>query len=157
MPDVSPIGSLSTADYTNGTGSARVPTQTLGQQDFLKLLVTKMSSQDPMNPQQDTEFIAQMAQFSTLEESKTMQSDIASLRAQQEVLMANGLIGRNVTLNDGKTDVASGVVQSISMSGPNPMVVVGGKSYGLDEVSLISPPPIPVVPPATTSTGLPTA
>jgi len=150
MPDIAPIiGSLNSADY-RGSGTSRVPVQTMGQQEFLKLLVTKMSAQDPMNPQQDTEFIAQMAQFSALEQSKTMQSDMASLRAQQQVLTANGLIGRNVTLNDGQTNIGDGVVQSIAMNGGEPMVVVGGKNYSLDEVISISAPlPNPTSPTST--------
>ena len=55
---------------------------TLGQDDFLQLLVKQMTAQDPMNPQGDTEFIAQMAQFSSLEQTKSMSSDIAMLKAQ---------------------------------------------------------------------------
>ena len=59
------------------------------------LLVTKMTAQDPMDPQGDSEFIAQMAQFSTLEQSKAMSLDIATLRSQQEMLTANGLISKH--------------------------------------------------------------
>ena len=116
----------------------RVPIATLGQNEFLKLLVTKMTSQDPMNPQGDSEFIAQMAQFSTLEQNKQMTSDIAALTA-------NGLIGRAVTLKDG-AESFEGVVSSIAMKDGAPQVVVGGKQYALSRVSLITPyVPEPVV------------
>src|SRR4051812_24707229 len=102
--------SLLTADPST---AARVHKTQLGQDDFLRLLVTKMSSQDPMNPQADTDFIAQMAQFSSLEQSKSMSADIATLKAQQQVLTANGLIGRNVTVSQGDKQLAQGMVQSI--------------------------------------------
>lgn len=111
----------------------------LGQDDFLKLLVTKMSTQDPMNPQGDAEFIAQMAQFSALEQAKSMTADIAMLKAQQEVLTANGLIGRTVTVTQGDKQLAQGMVTSIAMDDGAPAVVINGKNYSLDSVSLISP------------------
>lgn len=111
----------------------------LGQDDFLKLLVTKMSSQDPMNPQGDAEFIAQMAQFSALEQAKSMTADIAMLKAQQEVLTANGLIGRTVTVTRGQQQIDQGMVTSVAMNDGSPAVVINGKNYSLDHVSLISP------------------
>jgi flagellar basal-body rod modification protein FlgD len=76
--------------------TARTPVQTLGQEDFLNLLVAQMSQQDPMNPQKDNEFIAQMAQFSALEQSKTMQQDMAALRAST-------LLVSTVTVTDEET------------------------------------------------------
>jgi flagellar basal-body rod modification protein FlgD len=117
----------------------RVHKTTLGQDDFLKLLVTKMSAQDPMNPQGDTEFIAQMAQFSSLEQSKSMTADMALLKAQQEVLTANGLIGRNVTVTEGQKQLAQGMVTSVAMNDGATEVVIDGKNYSLESVSLISP------------------
>ena len=56
---------------------ARVPMKQLGQDEFLQLLVTQMRNQDPLKPVSDTEFIAQMAQFSNLEQTKEMSGDIA--------------------------------------------------------------------------------
>ena len=89
-----------------------------------------MTSQDPMNPQGDTEFIAQMAQFSSLEQSKQMTGDIAALTA-------NGLIGRSVTINNGK-ETFTGVVSSVALKDGSPEVIVGGKQYALSRVSLIT-------------------
>lgn len=135
--DVSSI--LNTPTQYDFEQTGRAHKNTLGQEDFLKLLVTKMSTQDPMNPQQDTEFIAQMAQFSTLEQSKSMTADIAMLKAQQEVLTANGLIGRTVTVSQNDKQVAQGMVTSIAMNDGAPAVVINGKNYSLEDVSLISP------------------
>ena len=117
----------------------RVHKSTLDQDDFLKLLVTKMSAQDPMNPQADTEFIAQMAQFSSLEQAKSMTADMATLKAQQEVLTANGLIGRSVTVTGSDNKTAQGMVTSVATNDGTPQVVVNGKNYSLDSVSMISP------------------
>jgi flagellar basal-body rod modification protein FlgD len=129
----------------NGTASAQsaatvLPTaiKTLSQDDFLKLLVVQMKSQDPLNPKQDTEFIAQMTQFSALEQSKAMQKDIAGLRGDQELLQADALIGRSVTLHDGKVLVAPGIVSSVDVVDGTPKIVVNGKQYLMSQVLSIS-------------------
>jgi len=74
--------------------------QTLGKDDFLKLFVTQLSKQDPMNPVNDKEFIAQMAQFSALEQMNNVASNISELKSMQ----ANTMVGKLIT---GK-DVLSG-------------------------------------------------
>ena len=129
----------------NGTASAQsaatvLPTaiKTLSQDDFLKLLVVQMKSQDPLNPKQDTEFIAQMTQFSALEQSKAMQKDIAGLRGDQELLQADALIGRSVTLHDGKVLVAPGIVSAVDVVDGTPKIVVNGKQYLMSQVLSIS-------------------
>jgi flagellar basal-body rod modification protein FlgD len=120
--------------------SARIPTRTLNQEDFLQLVVAQMSHQDPMNPKTDTDFIAQMAQFSALEQSKSMQSDIALLRNEQQVLQANTLIGREVTLVDEQGALVNGPVSAVQVKEGTPSIVVNGKAYGLSALLSIQPP-----------------
>src|SRR5688572_28439393 len=87
--------------YFGQTASeSRIPVKTLDQQDFLKLLVAQMTQQDPLNPKSDLEMIPQMVSFTTLEQSKSMQTDIAQLRAEQQMLQANSLLGRTVEIQD---------------------------------------------------------
>lgn len=84
--------------------SERVPSKsTLGKNDFLRLFVTRLSNQDPMAPMQDEQFIAQMAQFTQLEELQNMNSNLEkslnwSLLLSQTInnTMATSLIGRSV-------------------------------------------------------------
>ena len=71
---------------------ARLPSKVLTQNDFLKLLVAQMTQQDPLNPKTDLEMIPQMVSFSELEQSKSMQNDIALLRTEQQLLQANSLL-----------------------------------------------------------------
>jgi flagellar basal-body rod modification protein FlgD len=56
----------------SSSGQSPAGAQTLNQADFLQLLVTQMSSQDPLNPESDTDFAAQLAQFSSLQATQTM-------------------------------------------------------------------------------------
>lgn len=118
----------------------RIPMQTLGQQDFLKLLTAQLTSQDPMNPQKDTDFIAQMAQFSSLEQAKTMQADIATLRSQNRVLQADALLGQTVELQVDDKSTKTGVVTAVRIDGNGvPKVTVDGKSYEMDQIRTVMP------------------
>jgi len=132
--------------------TTRVPSQTLGQDDFLKLLVAQMTTQDPMNPMGNTEFIAQMAQFTSLEQSRTMANTMATMNQQQQVLQANELIGRQVSLVDDNLNVVSGVVTGVVIGQDSPMIVVDGQGYSLASVVSVTLPqpvaaPDPTVPP----------
>lgn len=117
----------------------RIPTQVLGQDDFLKLLVAQMTSQDPLSPQKDTEFISQMASFTSLEQTKTMQKDMAQMRGDQQVLQANSLLGRTVIVQADKATKVAGQVSAVEIEAGKPMVVVNGQSYDLSQVLTITP------------------
>jgi len=78
--------------------------QTLGKDDFLQLMITKLQHQDPLSPMEDADFIAQLAQFSTLEQMNNISEGIATsnqwdfLQMQSlNNVMASGLIGKEVT------------------------------------------------------------
>jgi flagellar basal-body rod modification protein FlgD len=128
------INSVSTTANLLPEGSARTPVQTLGQDDFLKLLVAQMSQQDPMNPMKDSEFIAQMAQFSALEQSKAMQQDMSSLRA-------SSLLGQTVEVADAAEDSGfrTGVVTAVKVEKGIPQLIVNGNKYLLSDVQSIQP------------------
>jgi flagellar basal-body rod modification protein FlgD len=107
--------------------STRVPIQVLSQQDFLKLLAAQMTSQDPLNPQTDNQFIAQMAQFSSLEQSRTMQEDVARLQAY-------GLLGKTVEVQVTPEMSLAGSVAAVEIESGRPKLVVEGQSFDLEQV-----------------------
>src|SRR4051812_31489374 len=80
---VSAIQGTLTDPAARAAAANRSPVQTLNQDQFLQLLVAQLTSQDPLNPKQDTDFIAQMAQFTGLEQTKSMQQDIAAMHSEQ--------------------------------------------------------------------------
>lgn len=99
MGFISPV-----ATDSNGNPRQTGSLQSLGKDDFLQLLVTKLQHQDPLNPMEDSDFIAQLAQFSTLEQMHNISEGIATsnkwdfLQMQSlNNVMASGLIGREVT------------------------------------------------------------
>jgi flagellar basal-body rod modification protein FlgD len=131
---------FSNRTYQSGNLPQRELVQTLGQQDFLKLLATQMSTQDPLKPMEDTAFIGQMAQFSSLEQSKSMQQDIESLQA-------GSLLGQQVILQVEKDKTAQGVVEAVKLEAGTPKLIVGGKAYGMELLlSVANPPPQTSVP-----------
>jgi flagellar basal-body rod modification protein FlgD len=116
----------------------RVPMKMLGQNEFLKLLVTQMRNQDPMQPVSDTEFIAQMAQFSSLEQTKTMSADITKLRQGNDFLQATNLLGKEVRLNLGDMAFTKGIVTDLNVKDGEARIIVGDKTYTLDQVNSVS-------------------
>ncbi|MBX3747532.1 MAG: flagellar hook assembly protein FlgD [Verrucomicrobiae bacterium] len=128
-----------TPGVSNLNEVSRIPVQTLNQEDFLKLLVTQLTTQDPMAPKQDTDFFAEMATFSTLEQTRVMQADIALLRADQQITQATGLLGRTVEVSVDEETRAVGTVDAIQIEAGRPMVVVGDRLFALSEVLAIAP------------------
>ena len=116
----------------------RVPVKMLGQNEFLKLLVTQMRNQDPMKPVSDTEFIAQMAQFSSLEQTKTMSADITKLRQGNDFLQATNLLGKEVRLHLGDMEFTKGIVTDLNVKDGEARIIVGDKTYTLDQVTSVS-------------------
>jgi flagellar basal-body rod modification protein FlgD len=110
----------------------------LKQEDFLKLLVAQLTSQDPMNPKADMDFITQMAQFSSLEQSQTMVQEIGAMRADSSVSQASSLLGRTVVLKNGDSFV-KGQVASVLLAEDGPRIVVNTQTYSLDKVITIMP------------------
>jgi flagellar basal-body rod modification protein FlgD len=120
--------------------AAATPKKTvLGQDDFLKLLAIQFQSQDPMKPMEDTAFIAQMAQFTALDQSKSLLAQMTHLSTSQDMVTANSYIGRHVTLDAGADLLVSGDVTGVELSDGTPRLMVGDKTYPLSAVLLVEP------------------
>ena len=128
----------STTSAANAAPQFTLPAQTLNQKDFLSLLVKQLSAQDPMNPVSNTDFAAQLAQFSTLQATQTMQTNLAGLESSQALLQANSLLGRTVQVQSASGATASGVVSAVSIQAGTPSIVVNGQPYNLSSVLSVS-------------------
>ena len=89
---------------------AATPSADLSQVDFMKLIIAQMRNQNPLEPQSDTDFMAQMAQFEALNQMKTMAEGIKVLQGVNELTSAAGMIGKTVT---GKQVDGLGVTRDI--------------------------------------------
>jgi flagellar basal-body rod modification protein FlgD len=148
----SPIDSIYSSNSTYGAGTATVSPKktTLGSEDFMKLLAVQFQSQDPMKPMEDTAFIAQMAQFSALDQSTSLVKEMALLRADQQNLSASGMLGRNVTVEDAKGLPVTGQVNAIENSADGPVLVIDNVRYPLSSVQRVEY-TAPVYSPSTTA------
>jgi flagellar basal-body rod modification protein FlgD len=107
----------------------------LGKDDFMKILITQLTHQDPTEPMKDTEFIAQMAQFSTLEQITNMTQDFSKLAGILSSSQALGLLGKSVELFDGE-GLVSGIVEEVS-GREVPQVFVNGQYYDFNRVEKV--------------------
>ena len=109
-----------------------LPNQALGKDDFLKILITQLSHQDPTAPMQDKEFIAQMAQFSSLEQMTNMASDFAKMARMLRGTEASTALGKAVEIVQGDNTVY-GVVQAVTRE-EQPQILVNGMYYDWEKV-----------------------
>jgi len=107
----------------------------LDKDDFLKILITQLQNQDPTNPMQDKEFVAQMAQFSSLEQMTNMATNFGKLSSVLNSSEAQSLLGRTVEITDGDKAVYGKVSQVVR--GEFPLVMVNGSFYDLEQVSKV--------------------
>lgn len=109
--------------------------QFVSQNTFLTLLITQLKNQDPMNPQDSSQFVAQLAQFSSLEQMTQLNKNITQVLENS----VTGLIGQTVTVSDPSTQsgFAQGTVSGIVYYADGPAVQVNGKNYALSSIQNI--------------------
>jgi len=138
MSEVSDV--LSQANYkpasTTGTNFGNTifsdkGTQELNSQDFLNLMMEQLKNQDFMNPADDTQFLSQLAQFSSMQ----YMQELANYSKQNYV---SSLVGRTITASkytvSGKLDTTTGMVDKISLVDDEYLVYIGDKSYTLNQI-----------------------
>jgi flagellar basal-body rod modification protein FlgD len=106
----------------NSNGAGSTPTagassisKTIDYDMFLKLLVTEMRNQDPTSPTDTSEYMAQFAQFSTVEQAIQTNSKLDSLLTSNTLAQADGLIGRTASFTSTDGEKVSGKIVSISI------------------------------------------
>jgi flagellar basal-body rod modification protein FlgD len=131
---MSTVSSISSSTASgNSPDSVTNQQQTLTQNNFLQLLVSQMENQDPLDPQSDTQMAAEMAQFTSLQQTSAMSSSLS-------MMQANSLVGSTVNVQVDSKTTASGVVSGVAMESGTPEVLVNGTPYTLSQVTSITPP-----------------
>lgn len=132
---VSATEAVSTGMFgTTGTSSS---TSAAGDKEmFLQLLVAQMRYQDPMNPTDSSQFLAQSAQFTALEKMQDVADQTAKLLSAQMAFGASGLVGKQVTWTDTDGVTQSGTVTGVTFGPDGPTLEVGDATFPL--VALLS-------------------
>lgn len=123
-------------DGTSGSsskknGSKKNVDNTMGQEQFLQLLVAQMQYQDPLEPTSNTEWVAQMATFSMVESLNNMQEAFSKQSA-------NDLVGKYVIINDGDNGYVRGKVDYVTKQDGKTMLSVDDKLYDLEKLDTVS-------------------
>ncbi len=148
------MSTVTSATQSAGTGvtpdttTVRTPVKTLGQEDFLKLLSLQFQSQDPLKPMDDTSFLAQMAQFTSLQQMSSLTTEIDQMRSDQQKLASTSDLGRSVTMDDGNGKTVTGTVSAVDTSGATPQLKVNGAYYPLSALLSVTDASTAATPPA---------
>src|ERR1035437_315075 len=161
---VQPVPATSSAYVTKSTATTDQvanPNASLGKNEFLQMLVTKLANQDPTNPVDDAAFTAELAQFSSLEQMQSLNTsasaqtvslqdlntNIVALMMMQNTTQAAGLIGKTVTISTTAVDSSGASIPGPDVTGPvsvvtfvsgQPKIIVNGVTYGLASIKSIS-------------------
>ena len=122
-----------------GTPGATTSTASSADKDmFLQLLVAQMRYQDPANPTDSGEFLAQSAQFTALEKMQAVADQTSQLVALQVAFGASSMVGRTVTYPAADGTISKGVVDSVQFGATGPVLKVDGNDVSLAQVQSVA-------------------
>jgi flagellar basal-body rod modification protein FlgD len=122
-------GTSTTATSSASTNSATststtAANQTLGESDFLTLLTTQLQNQNPLSPMDDTQSVAELAQFSSLQATSNLASSFSTFESNSAVTQAGSLLGKSVSVSStdssGNSSTVAGTINSIQVVNGQP-------------------------------------
>lgn len=133
------VGSMSGSTSSTSTSAEKAADNSiLGKDSFLKILVAQMSNQDPLEPLDSAEFIAQMAQFAEVEQTTNLNDKLDSLGDYLRFSAAS-LVGSNVTYCDSEGEEKDDTVQSVIFEDSSIMVkVTSGEEISIERISQVN-------------------
>jgi len=131
------IVNLQNATQATKAQEPKEASSSVSSNDFLFLLTQQLQYQDPMNPMDNSEMLAQEAQFATLEQMEALTSSFSQF---SNIFQANALIGQNVEVETSSGETASGNVEYVDFTDTNgASVSISGKLYPLTSVTKVYP------------------
>lgn len=108
------VSSVSAASSTNG----------LDFQSLLQIILQQLTYQDPLKPMDNYQFVSQLAEFSQLQQTQSLNASIANLLAAQAAQQATGLLGRTIDFITTGATTTTGTVKSVTFAGGQPLLTV---------------------------------
>jgi flagellar basal-body rod modification protein FlgD len=138
----SPVTGTTGTTYTPGASPTVDRPDQMGKDTFLKLLVAQMRYQDPSNPVDSSQMMAQTATFSQVEKLEQLVTQNASMLVLQESATAGALVGRTATYTDTTGASVTGTVSSVRLASRNneAIAVIGGVDVQVGRITEISAP-----------------
>jgi flagellar basal-body rod modification protein FlgD len=124
---INPTASQPTGTVVGGgsAGTGQVD-PLLDKNAFLKLMMTQLKEQDPLNPQDPSQYLGQLAQMTTVEQETNIAQSAASTAAAQSANTAIALIGHTVSYVDAQGNTQTGAVQKVDFSTGTPTLTING-------------------------------
>ncbi len=130
-----------TISAVGGATNAASNAASLTMQDFLKVLLTQLTYQDPLKPMDNQEFMAHIAQFTSLQQTAELNTNMQLLISNQAALQSVGLLGRTVDFQTS-SGAGTGKVTALSLSGSSPQLTItteqGTSLAGIDLGSVVA-------------------
>ena len=109
---------------TSGTTMSN-PSSNLGENDFLMLMMDQLKNQDPLSPSDPTQYLSQLAGFSSLEQETQIATSTSAQATQQATSSALGLLGHTVSYTDANNVTQTGVVNKVDFTSSGPSLTIG--------------------------------
>jgi flagellar basal-body rod modification protein FlgD len=135
---MSTVSNVNSSTSATGFDAAELSSQVMSQGDFLQLLVTQMTAQNPLDPLKNQDLLTQMVQFSTLQQNSNLQKELNQIDNTQSLTQANALLGRSVGVQADDGTITYGVVSGVVVDAGVPKVMVGEEAYSLSQVFAIA-------------------
>jgi len=134
-PSASALNTAPAASTSNPLGS-------LNTSDFIKMMITQLQNQDPLQPESNDELMSQMNQIGQLQSNTMLQTTLQGLALQTQIGSASSLMGKMVQGTDANNNAVQGIVTSVQVqSGGVNLGLDNGKSLGLSQVTSITAAP----------------
>ena len=137
-----PMKSIASPSATAAQSSRQVKSKSmeLKTEDFIKMMITQLQNQDPLEPAKNQELLAQMSQIGQLQSATSLQESLKGMVLQNQIGSASALIGKTVQGLDGQDDPVTGLVNSVKVGADGiSLELDNGKSLPLSRVTQISP------------------
>ena len=118
---------MATSPISATPSVANTAASSLRLDDLLRVMLTELTNQDPLKPVDNTNFMAQVAQFASLDSTQQLNTSISTLVTLQSVNQSVGLIGHTVTANSA-SGVVTGKVTALSLAGTTPTMTITDSS-----------------------------
>ena len=134
--------SPSAAGSSQSTRQVKSKGMELKTEDFIKMMITQLQNQDPLEPAKNQELLAQMSQIGQLQSATSLQESLKGMALQNQIGSASALIGKTVQGLDGQDDPVTGLVNSVKVGADGVSLELdNGKSLMLSRVTQIAPTP----------------
>ncbi|MGL4942122.1 MAG: flagellar hook assembly protein FlgD [Thermoguttaceae bacterium] len=129
--------SNNTQNYSSATSATNDRFNELGPSDFLKLMVAELQNQDPLQPMDNAQMLAQIGQIRQITANDQLTKTLESVSLGQSIATASSLIGKTVTGTDVLGETISGKVDRVVFDGGKPRLHVGNTIVPVENVSSV--------------------